>query len=252
MEVPVHVLERLTSPEIAAAIAAGCTRALVPCGAIEQHGPHLALRMDTDHAEALAPLIAKGLGGAFIAPSIAVGCSSHHLAFSGTISLSEATFAAICRDYCTSLLRHGITEIFFYSGHVGNFPVLENALPGLRQAVPGARVEAFTDSTAWLTCWAEAVAAAGGSAASVGGHADIAETSLMLHIKPEAVRPSRIEAGRPGLMTRAELDIMWRDGLPAVSPNGILGDARGASAGIGAACLTAIAGLILAEFTAKA
>jgi len=40
--------------------------------------------------------------------------------------------------------------------------------------------------------------------------------------------------------------------LPAVSPNGILGDARGASAGIGAACLAAIAGLILADFTASA
>ncbi|MCA0203621.1 MAG: creatininase family protein [Proteobacteria bacterium] len=252
MDAPVYPLERMTSPEIAEAIRAGCTRVLVPCGAVEQHGPHMALRMDADHAEALAPLIARGLGGAFVAPTIAVGCSSHHLAFSGTISLSEATFTAICREYCTSLVRHGITEIFFYSGHIGNFPVLENALPGLRRAVPGVRVEAFTDSTAWLACWAEAVAAAGGAAASVGGHADIAETSVMLHIKPEAVRPARIEAGRLGLMTRAELEVMWRDGLPAVSPNGILGDARGASAGIGAACLAAIAGLILADFTASA
>ncbi len=248
----VHHLERMTSPEIAEAIRAGCTRVIVPCGAVEQHGPHMALRMDADHAEALAPMVAAGLGGAFIAPTIAVGCSRHHLAFSGTISLSEATFVAICRDYCTSLAQHGIRVILFFSGHIGNFPVLEGALAGLRSAVPGCRVEAFTDSTAWLDGWSRAVARAGGKPESVGGHADIAETSILLAIRPEAVRVSRIEAGRIGLMTRAELEVMWRDGLRSVSPNGILGDARGASSAIGLQCLGAIADLLVSDFRSKA
>ena len=248
---PVHHLERMTSPEIAAAIRAGCTRVIVPCGAVEQHGPHMALRMDADHAEALAPIIAAGLGGAFIAPTIAVGCSHHHLGFSGTISLSEATFVAICRDYCTSLAHHGLRDILFFSGHIGNFPVLEGALAGLRSAVPGCRVEAFTDPTAWLDRWARAVAQAGGRPEHVGGHADIAETSIMLAIKPEAVRRPRISAGRIGLMTRRELEIMWRDGLPSISANGILGDARGASAAIGQDCLRAIADLLVIDFQSK-
>ncbi|WP_370209099.1 creatininase family protein [Pararhodobacter marinus] len=250
MQEPIYFIERMTAPEIAEAIGAGCTRVVVPCGAVEQHGPHMALRMDADHAEALAPLLASGLGGAFIAPTITVGCSKHHLAFAGTISLSEETFAAICRDYCTSLAQHGVTEIFFFSGHIGNFPVLERILPDLREAVPGLRIEAFTDSGAWLACWAETVAGAGGAAENVGGHADVAETSIMLHIKPEAVRVPRIAAGRIGMLTQAELEAVWRDGLRSVSANGILGDARGASASIGAECLRAIAGLILVDFAA--
>lgn len=241
----------MTSPEIAAAIRAGCTRVIVPCGAVEQHGPHMALRMDADHAEALAPLVAAGLGGAFIAPTIAVGCSQHHLAFSGTISLSETTFVAICRDYCTSLAHHGIRDILFFSGHIGNFPVLDSALAGLRSAVPGCRVEAFTDATVWLSCWADAVAQAGGQPDHVGGHADIAETSIMLAINPEAVRLAHIAAGRIGLMIRPELEIMWRDGLPSVSANGILGDARGATTAIGRACLKAIADLLVTDFQSK-
>src|ERR1700749_812014 len=100
-------LELMPYEDGAAALRAGFDAVLVPCGAVEQHGPHLPLCMDADHAEALSVEVASRRGRTLIAPTIKVGCSSHHMAFSGTFSLRPETFEAICTDYCTSLARHG-------------------------------------------------------------------------------------------------------------------------------------------------
>ncbi len=243
-------LEFMTSSEVALAIGSGIRRIIIPCGAVEQHGPHLPLSVDSDHADHLGLLVARCVGNALVAPTIRVGCSSHHLAFPGTISLQDDTFEMICRDYCTSLARHGFERIFLFSGHVGNFPPLANMLPGLRSAVPAScRISAFTDSRAWLETWRDAVEEAGGEPIKVGGHADIAETSVMLDIHPERVRPEEYQAGRLGLLSHSDLERMWRDGLRAVSSNGILGDPNGSSAAIGRHCIERITSLLVASFS---
>lgn len=242
-------LELMTSPEVQAGIDSGVDTVIVPCGAVEQHGPHLPLRMDADHADRLGVLVARRLGRTYVAPTIPVGCSSHHLDFAGTISLANATFESVCRDYCTSLARHGFRRILFFSGHIGNFPVLAEMLPRLRAAVSEpCAVEAFTDSQAWLDAWREAVAQGGEDGGKVGGHADIAETSLMLVVRPESVHMQRAAAGRLGMLTQDELAQMWRSGLRAVSSNGVLGDPRGASREIGERCLEAITHLLAGAF----
>ena len=243
-------LELMTSEEVSVALAHGSASVIVPCGAVEQHGPHLPLCMDAEHAEALAELVATRLGRTLIAPTIRIGCSSHHLSFPGTISLQVETFEAICQDYCASLVHHGFKRIILFSGHIGNFPALRDMLPRLRQAMAGqARVDAFFDSEAWLHRWREAVASAGGDPASVGGHADIAETSLMMKIRPGSVRMDRIEPGRIGMLTPDELALMWKDGIASISHNGIMGDPRGSSAVIGESCLAAVAELLIESFT---
>lgn len=242
-------LEFMTSPDVAHAIANGIRTIVVPCGAVEQHGPHLPLSVDADHADHLGLLVARRIGHALVAPTIRVGCSSHHLPFPGTISLQDETFEMICRDYCSSLARHGFERIFLFSGHVGNFPPLARMLPRLRSAVPTAcRISAFTDSRAWLECWRDAVEETGGDPVRVGGHADIAETSVMLDLHPERVRPARYEAGKLGLLSQEDLERMWRDGLRAISSNGILGDPHGSSAAIGKHCIERIASLLTASF----
>ena len=242
-------IELLTSPDIGRAIQSGMTTAVVPCGAIEQHGPHLPLCMDSDHADRLGLLVAARLGHALIAPTIRVGCSSHHMGFAGTVSLRPETFEALCRDYCESLAAHGFTRILLFSAHVGNCPVLADILPRLQQAVPDTcEVNAFTDSPAWLKTWKAAVEAAGGPGANVGGHADIAETSLMLVLRQESVQMQRAEPGHPGLLSEDERTLMWRDGIGGISANGILGDPRGASAAIGERCLDDMANLLVGFF----
>ncbi len=88
-------LELMAFPDVEEALRKGYTSVLVPCGAVEQHGPHLPLCMDADHAERLSVVLAQRMGDALIAPTIKIGCSSHHLTFAGTISLHDETFEAI-------------------------------------------------------------------------------------------------------------------------------------------------------------
>jgi creatinine amidohydrolase len=206
--------------------------------------------MDADHAERLSVMLAGRMGNALIAPTIKVGCSSHHLTFAGTISLHNETFEAICRDYCLSLARHGFKRIFFFSGHIGNFPVLHDILPRLQASVAGrCEVDAFVNSETWLAAWRSAVAAAGGDADKVGGHADIAETSLMMAIRPESVRHECFAPGHIGTLTQEQLGLIWRDGISTVTANGILGDPSGSTPAIGSSCLGAIADLLMAAFS---
>jgi creatinine amidohydrolase len=244
-------LELMTFEDVAAALKSGFDTVVVPCGAVEQHGPHLPLLMDADHAEALATLVSRRLDRTLVAPTIRVGCSAHHLTFPGTISIRPETFEAICYDYCASLVRHGFSRIVFFSGHIGNFPVLRDMLPRIREGVGNrARIDAFVDSEAWLNTWREAVLSAGGDPAAVGGHADIAETSLMMKIRPDSVRTERFEPGHLGQLSQGQLELMWKNGISSVTQNGILGDPRGSTVAIGERCLERIADLLVEAFKA--
>lgn len=242
-------LELMSFPDVATALENGYSTILIPCGAVEQHGPHLPLCMDADHAEALAEKLAKKLGHALIAPTIKLGCSAHHLAFPGTISLRAETFEAVCLDCCTSLARHGFKRILLFSGHIGNFPSFKDMLPRLRQAVPpDVMIDAFSDSLGWIERWRGAVEAAGGDPNAVGGHADIAETSLMMVIRPESVRPDRFEVGHLGALSEEQLRSMWANGIKSVTANGILGNPVGSTLRIGKQCLDAITDLLADAF----
>ena len=68
-------------------------------------------------------------------------------------------------------------------------------------------------------------------------HAGHTETSMMLALSPELVRMDKAEAGNTAPLMDL-LDEMAGNGVRAVSPNGVLGDPTGASAGHGRAVLT--------------
>ena len=104
-------LERMRSPEIGTAIESAVTTILVSCVPVEQHGPHLPLLVDVEHGTCLGAKVAKRLGNTFVAPTIRVGCSEHHMSFPGTISLQKDTFHPVFRDYCASLSHHGFRKI---------------------------------------------------------------------------------------------------------------------------------------------
>jgi creatinine amidohydrolase len=242
-------MERMTSPEIREAIDGGVRSVIVACGAIEQHGPHLPLFMDAEHGTRLAAEVARRLGKTLVAPTIRVGCSEHHMSFAGSLSVSEATFEAVCRDYAVSLARHGFRFIFFLPTHGGNFAPLRAAVHRLNEAVSGAaRVHAFTDLDGQIEVWRRAVEQESGLGDRVGGHADIAETSIMLALHPDLVREERATAGYRGGLTPDILRRVFGEGIGAVTPNGILGDARGASAAMGRRCIEDTAALVAADF----
>ena len=97
------LLEELTSPEVKRALQDGYTTVVVAVGAVEQHGPHLPLLVDAVRGDRLALEVAHRLGDALVAPTIRVGCSEHHMAFPGTLSIRQQTLEALCTDYACLL-----------------------------------------------------------------------------------------------------------------------------------------------------
>ncbi|MEJ2539600.1 MAG: creatininase family protein [Gemmatimonadota bacterium] len=232
-------LEHLTSPEVAEALGAGFDTAVFACGAVEQHGPAIALSMDAEHGTALAHAVARRLGNALVAPTVRVGCSEHHMGFAGTLTLREETFRALVTDVVTSLDRHGFRRVVILPTHGGNFAPLAALAPELDEACD-ARVVAITDLFGVMEVWRRE-AAADGLGERVGGHADVAEASIMMALHPDRVRPDRAEPGRVGPLDPAVSRRLFQEGMKAVSPNGILGDPTGMSPELGRRLVEALA-----------
>ncbi len=250
---PTELLEEMTWPEVEARIAGGWTTVVVAAGAIEQHGPHLPLLVDAARGDRLALEVARRLGKALVAPTIRVGCSDHHLDFPGTLSLRPDTFRAVCIDYAASLARHGFRTLCFVPSHGGNFAPLAGMLDALRDAAgPGCEVRAYTDLHGFVALWEKAVRETAPELAErVGGHADIAESSEMLCIRPELVRREDAVAGFVAPFDDAVADRIFRDGFRALTPNGVLGDARGMSRSIGERCIARAAEGVAAALVAQ-
>lgn len=233
--------DHLTSPEVGAALAEGWTTVVFACGATEQHGPHLALSMDASHGTALAEAVARRLGRALVAPTVRVGCSEHHMAFPGTLTLRKETFHAVVEDVVASLGRHGFRRIVVLPTHGGNFAPLADGMASFRAAAPEAEVLACTDLGVVMEVWTRVAQEFGGLGAGVGGHADVAEGSILLALHPERVRPHRVEPGRVGPLDADVTARLFAHGMKAVSSNGILGDPTGMNAPLGRRLVDALA-----------
>jgi creatinine amidohydrolase len=234
------VLQDMTWREIASALERGFDTAIVVAGSIEQHGPHLPIRTDTLIADELAVRIAVKLGNALVAPTIRPACSDHHMSMPGTISLRPEVLYEILRDYCRSLAHHGFRKIVLFSSHGGNFAPLETYAPGLVREFPQLRIVHYGDLRGFFDAYMAAVDKLGLPAEKVGGHADLGETSEILHIRPDLVRKDRYEPGFVG-SAKGLISRILRDGIQAVTKNGILGDPTGSDGKAGEALLEAMA-----------
>ncbi len=198
---------------------------VVPLGSVEQHGHHLPLAPHTTLAGAVAEAAAAAFAGALLAPALAYGASGEHEGFPGTISIGTEALAGLLVEYGRSAARWA-GRLLVVNGHGGN-------LDALRAAVPLLRSEGR--DVAWFPC-----AVRGGDA-----HAGRTETSLMLHVEPEAVRAERAVAGETTPIGRL-LPRLRADGVLGVSPTGVLGDPTGASAAEGAALLADLVARLVA------
>lgn len=206
--------------------------AIIPLGAHEQHGPHLAESCDAVLAEEMGVRLAARLyPQAMLAPTINMGVSPHHLGFPGTISLSPETLIAILRDMVRSLARHGLGKVLVLNAHGGNQPTLGVAADTLSQELG---VEFYFAKT---TASAKDVIESGIFSSPIG-HSCEREVSEALYLAPWLVREDKlvkgdlIEGGR------------WRELRPGkpvqgfyryeeMTANGCIGDATKASRELG-------------------
>jgi creatinine amidohydrolase len=223
-------LEELTWPEVRAEIEGGRDTVVMALGATEQHGPHMPLGTDALIGDAFARAVADRLD-AFIAPTVRIGCSEHHLAFAGTLSVSTETFAAIVVDLVHSLGRHGFRRAVLLPSHGGNFGPLQAAVERL-DAADGLEVFALTDLSVLTEGTVAMSADRGVSASEAGVHAGEWETSLMLALHPELVHMERAEVGYTGDLAIG-LRRAFGEGIDTVADNGVFGDPRPARADSG-------------------
>jgi creatinine amidohydrolase len=162
--------------------------AILPVGAIEQHGPHLGVGMDS----ALAGTLCAAAGartGVPVLPLLPYGCSlGHSRKWPGTLSLGPQTLIAVVSDLGDWLLASGVRRLFLVNTHVTNAAPLRCALEILRDRHPDLMVALV--NTATLSPRVERAFKADAD----DWHANAAETSLMLALHPGLVRPRRLRA----------------------------------------------------------
>jgi creatinine amidohydrolase len=126
-----HLLERMTWPEVDAAIARGVDAVLLPIGTTEQHGHHMPLDTDCVIARSLCARAAEAGEEAgvqlLVAPTLNVTLSWYHMQFPGSLRLSTTTFLQVFREVCESLHRH-FPNVVAVNGHGGNIAALTVAV----------------------------------------------------------------------------------------------------------------------------
>lgn len=211
--------------------------AVLPVGATEQHGPHLATGTDTFFAERVA-IDAAARTGDVVLPAVAYGCSLGHTArWPGTISLHPRTLIAVVVEIGHWVHASGFGKLVIVNGHATNGPPCESAVLELRHELPDFRlrfVSLFDLSPTIAARYAED---------APDFHANEAETSLMLHLEPDQVRTDRMvdEPDRT-------IGLVMQYPVPVTTRSGVVGTPSSASAPRGeelhASLVDALAGLL--------
>jgi len=216
--------------------------AVLPVAAVEQHGPHLPLGVDSFIAEAylecVYALLPAELPVTFL-PLQRIGQSDEHLSFPGTLTLSSATVVKAWSEIAESLNRAGLRKLVIVTSHGGNLQAVELIAREVR-----ARLGMLVVACAWHRFgYPQALFTA--EERHRGIHGGAIETSLMLAARPDAVRMERAQIAVPASVDM-EREFKWLHTYrPAgfgwmtqdLHPSGAVGDATAASAEKGEAAL---------------
>jgi creatinine amidohydrolase len=186
--------EKLTWPEINDAVDLGKV-CIVPCGAVEQHGPHLPLDVDL-----VCPVgVAAGAGKEIpdkmlVLPVLAYGYTGHVMDFPGTINTDFEHFMHQVLDITKSLAYHGFKKIVLLNGHGSNMPNLD---------LVARRTNLETDAECVLCAWWQLLSVdktfmpRWRQSKFPGGcsHACELETSMYLYLDGANVRKDLIKSG---------------------------------------------------------
>lgn len=199
-----------------------------PIGAIEQHGPHLPLVVDS--AISLG-VLGKALSQlesnipAFALPCLYYGKSNEHCRFPGTISLTAPTLLLVIKETAESIYRAGFRKLVLMNSHGGQPQILEIVARDLHQQYEDFSV--FPLFTWKVPNIASELLTA--KELELGIHAGDAETSLLLSLLPQEVKMDLAVKEYPRNLPENSLLSMEGD-LPfawlthELSESGVMGD----------------------------
>jgi creatinine amidohydrolase len=182
----------LTSPELGQL--APSLMAVLPLGALEQHGPHLPVITDAAIAEELARRVDEVMpADVAVLPTIWCGSSHHHLGFPGTVSVRSSVLVDTLTDIIVCLKHTGFRRIFLLNGHGGNQTPFAEALYRVNLAYRGPD-EPWVAAASYWNLAARELAEQTFMETPRLSHACEYETSLMLALRSDWVREPRAGA----------------------------------------------------------
>lgn len=190
----------------------------LPIGGTEAHSSHLPLCTDSVQPEYVADAVAERVHG-LVAPPLRYAFHSSTRNMPGTITLGFETTIHVVRDILISLVVNGADKLVVISGHAGS-----SHLNALRQACVEV-VEEFGVKLMLLSDYD--IVKRFPEDQKGDGHGGKMETSRMMDIAPELVRPQK-KVGK-----YVSLGYMILSDPERSMPDGFVGDAPSATAELG-------------------
>ena len=256
--------QHISTREFANAQASGLaaqTVAVLPVGAVEQHGPHLPVSVDASLLQGIVeramPLLPADVP-VLVLPAQNLGLSTEHLNFPGTLSLPPQLIIDLWTAMGNAVARAGIQKLLMFNTHGGQVAVMDIVARELRIA-HGMLV--YSSSWGNLPLPAEVTCLFSADEHRFGIHGGEIETSMMLHLAPELVQMEHAGCFHSTSQDRAKHFPILGNGKSAkmgwamedYNPCGAVGNAAGATADKGRAVLNAAAqqlALLLQEIAA--
>ena len=227
---------------------------VLPLAATEQHGPHLPVTTDTDIGLGLLEAAFRALPDdceAWALPPVTVGASDEHLNFHGTKSVSSDELTRLIHETGARLADAGVRRLVLSNSHGGNRHAMEVAGIRLRRehAMLVVKTSYFRFARPGIGLpeaeWRH------------GLHGGAVETAMMMHLHSERVRteavgdfPSfgaELEETLLRLGPEGQASFAWL--AEDLNPSGVVGDARLASAEMGARLVQHYAGALAEVIT---
>jgi len=212
-----HLLRDLRWPDVRPILDAGAT-AILPIGAeAKEHGPHLPFSTDHRTASSLGARLAE-TENVLVWPTVGYGHYPAFRHYPGSTSVPEGAFESTIQALLEDLARHEAKRILVLNTGISTIRGVDAACGYVERAgaIHVYRGERYL-AVVGEVCEQER-----------GGHADEAETSVMLHLHPELVdmdrAPTWTAEVKPGPWSATDKS------SPSYSPHGIFGDATLATA----------------------
>lgn len=233
------------------------TVAILPVGAVEQHGPHLPLSVDSTLVDGMVAAALPHLPAevpVLVLPTQQIGLSLEHASYAGTLGLSPATLLALWTEIGACVARAGVHKLLIFNAHGGNVSSMDIVARQLRM-----QCGLLVYHSSWFNLPLHgADAAFSAHEHRFGVHGGEMETSMLLHLAPALVRMQHAQNFASTSEERARDYPILGNGKSAklgwamqdYNPCGAAGNAAAADAARGQALVEAV-GVSLAALLAE-